>query len=192
MRSTAHPIEDLRTAIDCLPVDTRIAMLEGVRSNEIIVGAYTSSNGGICPMLAAHRHGGRTSLLSFARSWDRFTRAKGRARRASERELRVLTAHLEASLLAEHRPDLERAIVEHRGLMARRGSPAPTPRERDRRAPAPRPGDANRTPELRGHWGWAWLRPFRRLDEYERALAQAEAERDALYDQALEREPAGV
>jgi len=192
MRSTAHPIEDLRTAIDCLPVDTRIAMLEGVRSNEIIVGAYTSSNGGICPMLAAHRHGGRTSLLSFARSWDRFTRAKGRARRASERELRVLTAHLEASLLAEHRPDLERAIVEHRGLMARRGSPAPTPRERDRRAPAPRPGDANRTPELRGHCGWAWLRPFRRLDEYERALAQAEAERDALYDQALEREPAGV
>jgi len=192
MRSTAHPIEDLRTAIDCLPVDTRIAMLEGVRSNEIIVGAYTSSNGGICPMLAAHRHGGRTSLLSFARSWDRFTRAKGRARRASERELRVLTAHLEASLLAEHRPDLERAIVEHRGLMARRGSLAPTPRERDRRASEPRPGDANRAPELRGHWGWAWLRPFRRLDEYERALAQAEAERDALYDQALEREPAGV
>jgi hypothetical protein len=173
-------------------VDTRIAMLEGVRSNDIIVGAYTSRSGGICPMLAAHRHGGRTSLLSFARSWDRFTRARGRARRASERELRVLTAHLEASLLAEHRPDLERAIVEHRDLISRRSAPGPARLglAGPGAAARPRPGDPDRARELRSEWGWAWLRPFRRLDEYEHAVAQAEAERDRLYDQAREREPA--
>ena len=35
-------------------------MLEGMDANRIIVGAYTDRQGGICPMLAAHRHGGRT------------------------------------------------------------------------------------------------------------------------------------
>ncbi len=55
-------------------------------SNErIIVGAYVEA-GGRCPMLAAHRCGGRTDFISFARSWDRFARA-GRARAATEREL---------------------------------------------------------------------------------------------------------
>ena len=59
-------IEDLSRAIECLPRATRIAMLEGIESNEIIVGAY-SADGGICPMLAAHRAGGRTDAISFAR-----------------------------------------------------------------------------------------------------------------------------
>ena len=82
------PIDDLRLAIDCLPLRTREAML-GRRSasHEIIVGAYSDRAGGVCPMLAAHRRGGRTSLLSFARAWDRFTGAK-RARAATARELR--------------------------------------------------------------------------------------------------------
>src|SRR6266550_5726410 len=75
MRRKHHSIEDLRRAIDCLPVDTRAAMLEGVRANDIIVGAYTDRSGGVCPMLAAHRCGGRTDFLSFAHAWDRFTRA---------------------------------------------------------------------------------------------------------------------
>jgi hypothetical protein len=108
-----HAIEDLRRAIDCLPVETRAAMLEGVRSNDIIVGAYSSRDGGICPMLAAHRSGGRTSLISFAHTWDRFTQAK-RARRATERELRILVAHLEASLLSESLPELRDVLAEHR------------------------------------------------------------------------------
>ena len=46
-------------------------MLEGIRANEIIVGAYTDEDG-ICPMLAAHRAGGRTNFISFAKAWDRF------------------------------------------------------------------------------------------------------------------------
>src|SRR5213083_2227493 len=106
MGRSRRPIEDLRTAIDCMPARTREAMLAGVRSNEIIVGAYTDRAGGVCPMLAAHRCGGRTSFVSFARAWDRFAATK-RARTASARELRVLEAHLEASIVAERgHPDL--------------------------------------------------------------------------------------
>jgi hypothetical protein len=164
-------IQDLRRTIDRLPLRTRTAMLEGVRSNEIIVGAYTDRAGGVCPMLAAHRCGGRTSFISFARAWDRFTDAK-RARRATRRELAVLVAHLEASILAEEGvADLGRAIADHKALKA--ATPAPAPARR---------GDADRHAELRGRAGWSWLRPFRRLDDYERALARVEAECEALAD----------
>ena len=110
-------------AVQCLPRGTRIAMLEGIRSNDIIVGAYTSG-GGICPMLAAHRNGGRTSMISFAKAWDRFALPGRRAapRRATERELRVLVTQLEASLLDEEAPQTElgAAIEAHRHLVARR------------------------------------------------------------------------
>jgi hypothetical protein len=75
-------------------------MLEGIRANPIVVGAYTDSQGGICPMLAAHRYGGRTTFVSFGRAWDAFARSK-RVRRATARELRVLENLLVASLEAE-------------------------------------------------------------------------------------------
>ena len=197
MRRKRYAIEDLRQAIDCLPVETRAAMLHGVRSNDIIVGAYTTRDGGVCPMLAAHRCGGRTSLISFAHTWDRFTQAK-RARRASERELRILVAHLEASLLAEGQPELEQIVVDHRALLERNAeqpgelrrveAPAVTPRLPSR---APRPGDRDRSRELADREGWAWMRPFRRWDAYQRALELVEAERDRLAAEAEhhEREP---
>ncbi len=107
-------------AIDCMPVATREAMLRGLRSNKrIIVGAYVDELGGVCPMLAAHRSGGRTDFLSFAKSWDRFTRARGRAREATARELRILEAHLEASMQsATDGLELDEAIREHRRLLA--------------------------------------------------------------------------
>ena len=98
-RTSRRATEDLRRAIDGLPLRTREAMLEGVRTNEIIVGAYADRLGGVCPMLAAHRCGGRTSFISFARAWDRFAGAR-RARRASARELTILQDHLTASILA--------------------------------------------------------------------------------------------
>jgi hypothetical protein len=114
------PIGELRRTIDCLPLQTREAMLEGVRANEIIVGAYSDRAGGVCPMLAAHRYGGRTSFVSFARAWDRFSGAK-RARRATARELRILTTQLEASILAEvGRPDLGDAIADHQAIARQR------------------------------------------------------------------------
>ena len=118
-RSRRSPIEDLRLAIDCLPVRTRQAMLDGVRDNEIIVGAYSDRAGGVCPMLAAHRCGGRTNFISFARAWDRFAGSK-RARRATDRELAVLVAHLEASLIDEQHVDLGGAVADHQALARER------------------------------------------------------------------------
>ena len=132
-----RPARDLRNAIDSLPARTREAMLEGIAGGRIIVGAYTDRQGGVCPMLAAHRNGGRTSLASFARAWDRYTGAK-RARPATPRELTTLRAMLQASLALEDVPSL---------------------------ADVPRP-------QPNYPLGWAWLRPFRRLDDYERALAE--------------------
>jgi hypothetical protein len=127
----SSPIERLRLAIDCLPVATRTAMLDGVRASErIITGAYTDGSGGVCPMLAAHRRGGRTDFISFAKSWDRFTRARGgKPREATERELRILVTQLEASLVETDGLELDRAIAEHRTLIAggiRRRAARPT------------------------------------------------------------------
>src|SRR5919202_2748605 len=116
-RSSAR--EDLRRAVDCLPRRTRVAMLEGIRSNDIIVGAYVDRKGGVCPMLAAHRCGGRTDFLSFAHAWDRFTRAGKRARLATEREVSILESHLEASLLADDQIDLATAIADHKASTRR-------------------------------------------------------------------------
>ena len=173
---TASTVEDLRRTIDCLPVDTRVAMLDGIRAYDIIVGAYVDRQGGVCPMLAAHRFGGRTDFISFARCWDRFTGARGRARRATQRELRVLIGHLEASLLAEDRVDLGGAIAAHRELLSARAEPDIT------ETPRVRPGDPHRAPQLRRRSGWAWMRPFRRLDDYERALQRLEDESLAAAD----------
>ncbi len=73
-------------------------MLRGIAQNRIIVGAYVDPrSGGVCPMLAAHRNGGRTDIASFARAWDEYTGAK-RPRRATRREVRTLRSLLETSL----------------------------------------------------------------------------------------------
>jgi hypothetical protein len=125
-------VEQLRLAIDCLPVRTREAMLKGVRANErIIAGAYVDGEGGMCPMLAAHRCGGRTDLLSFAKSWDRFTRTKNGSRAATERETRILICQLEDSLMSSSGIDLDVAISEHRELMSRARRRRPLPEAAD-------------------------------------------------------------
>jgi hypothetical protein len=134
-----RPARDLRLAVDCLPLATRQAMLDGIASSRIIVGAYTDRKGGVCPMLAAHRNGGRTSLASFAHAWDRYTGAGRRARPATERELNTLRAMLEASIAIKEVPSLANV---------------PRPRPRPPSYPV----------------GWAWLRPFRRFDDYREAL----------------------
>ncbi len=130
-------------------------MLEGVASHEIIVGAYADRLGGVCPMLAAHRCGGRTSFVAFARAWDAFAGGR-RARRATERELTVLMAHLRASIEAEAgvaaHGALAAAIADHQATArARRarearqgGEPVfpPTPAEWLRNRQARRDHDA--------------------------------------------------
>src|SRR3954452_556143 len=139
-RVTRDPITRLRTAIDCLPAETRRAMLEGIAANTIVAGAYTDGRGGICPMLAAHRHGGRTSFLSFARAWDAFAQTET-VRRVSPRELRVLAELLEASL-DEEEADLGAVIAEHREWMARRQLAQPVIRARRLRPARQRAGAA--------------------------------------------------
>ncbi len=177
-RRHRSPIDDLRLAIDCLPSRTRIAMLDGISANEIIVGAYTDRDGGVCPMLAAHRHGGRTNFISFARAWDRFAGEQAGATRDDPRGPHpAQPSRGEPAGRRERRPD---------GRDPRPSRPAGTrPAERieqERTRQRVRPGDAYRGNELGGRAGWSWLRPFRRLDDYEAALAAVEAEREALAD----------
>jgi hypothetical protein len=96
-------------------------MLQGVEANRIIVGAYTDRTGGVCPMLAAHRNGGRTSLGSFAHAWDRYTGARRRRPRpATERELNTLRTMLEASIALDELPDLSDVAREAQARSARR------------------------------------------------------------------------
>src|SRR4051812_9186422 len=179
VRAGRRTAQELRQAIDCLPTRTREAMLDGIGNNEIIVGAYTDRDGRVCPMLAAHRNGGRTSLASFARAWDRYTGAR-RPRPATEREVRTLRAMLEASLMyADEVSELGAAAAEHRALLADR----PAAR-RDRRPT----GETSRLKELAGRAGWSWLRVFRRYDDYSAALAQIESEEKAAAA-PREREP---
>jgi hypothetical protein len=100
-RSSRRPARRLRLAVERLPRRTREAMLRGIETNRIIVGAYVDPrSGGVCPMLAAHRNGGRTSVATFARAWDEYTGAR-RPRRATRREVHTLRSLLEASLAAD-------------------------------------------------------------------------------------------
>src|SRR5215207_5448044 len=101
MAKRRNNAQRLRNAVHALPSHTKEAMLRGIRRNRVIVGAYVDKRGGVCPMLAAHRNGGRTNFGTFARAWDAFTGAGRRPRRASRREVRTLEGYLEMALLRE-------------------------------------------------------------------------------------------
>ncbi len=106
-----------------MPLQTKRAMLEAIEVNPIIVGAYTDRQGGVCPMLAAHRNGGRTSFESFARAWDKYTRAGKGTRRATDRELHTLTTMLQASIELDETHGgevLGEAIADHHSTQAAR------------------------------------------------------------------------
>jgi len=212
MRRPRRPANELRIAVECLPIETKQAMLDGLETSPIIVGAYTDRTGGVCPMLAAHRSGGRTSFSSFARAWDRYTHAGKGPRKATERELGTLRSMLETGLAADEQTSAEfdAVIEDHR--VARERSAASDSRERNARdSEAPRtdaertrrvrpaqtrrdPGDRSRLDELAPRHGWAWLRLFRRYDDYAAALRQLgeapEADRPAA--EHSEREPERV
>jgi hypothetical protein len=184
-RRDRNPAERLRFAVEALPARTKQAMLKGMDANPIIVGAYVDRDGGVCPMLAAHRNGGRTSLASFARAWDGYTDAK-RPRLATRRELRTLRSLLETSLSADHLTE-PRSIAEaaarirsERAAVAEREAVAADPAEPDfddapirvrRRLDT---GERHRAREVRDRLRWSWMRPARRYDEYRDLLAAAE------------------
>jgi hypothetical protein len=112
-----------------LPERTRKAMLVGISNNTVITGAFTGGDG-VCPMMAAHREGGRTSCVSFPEAWDKFTGVYGRAitRQATGYEVGLLRMELEASLEPQH-SELAEAIAEHAAMVEGR-------RHRDRRSDA--------------------------------------------------------
>lgn len=166
MSRTAR-IQDLRRTVDRLPLPTREAMLRGLQEERIIVGAYADQHGGVCPMLAAHRRGGRTDFLRFAQTWDRFTRAPRRgSRTATRRERSVLQRTLEASIAATVADPaairLKDAIADHEALVASR----PARHQRGGTFVLPR-----------------WMRPLRTVDEFERLLDPRER---AILRQSLE------
>jgi hypothetical protein len=102
MAKRRNNAQRLRNSVSAMPNSTKQAMLDGIRSSRVIVGAYVDKRGGVCPMLAAHRNGGRTNFGTFARAWDAFTGANQRKpRRASRREVRALENYLELALLRE-------------------------------------------------------------------------------------------
>ena len=124
-------------------------MLRGIETNRIIVGAYVDpESGGICPMLAAHRNGGRTNVASFARAWDDYTNAH-RRRRATRREVRTLRSLLESSLdldpVLEHTSIAELAaqIRAERAELARCAHPTPPPAFTEPEITVPEPDDAS-------------------------------------------------
>jgi hypothetical protein len=174
-RKARDPAQRLNLAVQALPPRTRVAMLEGIRDNDIVVGAYTDkATGGICPMLAAHRKGGRTNLASFARAWDRFTGAT-RPRLASDREVRALTSYLEHSLLRDEQGGDSLTAVAGRIRADREERARRRPkRRRGAATDDARPGDPHRGRELRRRRFWSWIRPTRRYDVFAERIAAAE------------------
>ena len=165
-------------------------MLRGIVANPIVVGAYVDrDSGGICPMLAAHRNGGRTSLASFARAWDRYTGAK-RPRLATGREIRTLRSLLESSLaggdpanpgsIAEAAASIRaerEAIAEREVRLADATPPVTLPEPADSPIRLRRrleTGERHRARELRSRARWSWTRPARRYEEYRDLLAAAQ------------------
>ena len=206
--------QELRAAVDRLPLSTRHAMLKGIDRKPIIVGADGNLGGGVCPMLAASGGSQKEVGKPFARAWDRYAGVKF-SRRATERELLTLRTMLVASLeahtgssvdlhegamaarrvaTAQTAPavDLAAAIAEHEATKERNEAasrPVPEPREDERRDT----GEHDRTDELSGRHGWAWLRPFRSYDDYERVLEELrdEAEKRLAAGSEPDREFAG-
>jgi hypothetical protein len=174
-RSRKRHAQRLRNVVDSLPFETQRAMLDGLRRyDRIIAGAYSDRYGGVCPMLAAHRCGGRTDFRSFARAWDGFAGAK-RARAVTDRERHTLQAQLEVAVMEEER---RRDLVR----LARRAS-----EDAARRHSEERQGKQGRTPPARRLR--SWLGPFRRWDRYRETVSDVagELDRAGLLDPSTDR-----
>lgn len=154
VRVRVNAAHELRFTVECLPFATRVAMLQALDREPIIAGAY-AADGGLCPQLAARRHGGGATMPSFARAWDGFTATTRRRRHAEARELEVLRAMLQASVAGGDPGQTAFAVGVRalRGHDAARASGWPLAVRHARRHPS-------------------WLRPFRRYDEYRAALCR--------------------
>jgi hypothetical protein len=226
--------QDLRAAVDRLPLSTRHNMLKGLETNNIIVGADGNVRGGRCPMMAASVGSSKVTGKPFARAWDAYAGVRF-SRPATRHEVQTLRCMLEDSIEAETGTDVDLADAISNFTVSGKPAVADTPppvapsfmrsdaieddehidlraaiqahmasKERTealehaksrvpkvRRTEQADSGERDRTQELEGRHGWAWLRPFRRLDEFERAVQHLEdAERAGLaaYTQGEARE----
>ena len=68
MSRARSPIEDLRLAIDCLPVHTRRAMRAGIRSSDIIAGRRSAEEERVLRRLEAGLHARRDDPAEPART----------------------------------------------------------------------------------------------------------------------------
>jgi len=166
-------------------------MIAGIEASSIIVGADGDPRGGVCPVYAISSPPPKRIGRPFARAWDRYGRAHV-ARPASERELRTLRSMLETSVELETKPVvlLDSAIAEHKASQERsrvRAAVSPARKTRDR-GPRRDTGERDRTRELSRRHGWAWMRPVRRFDDYERMLRELDGlEQEASPAAELER-----
>ncbi|HEV2777057.1 MAG TPA: hypothetical protein VGV90_15815 [Solirubrobacteraceae bacterium] len=96
-------------------------MLHGLGNNTVITGAFAASNQGACPMMVAHREGGRTSCCTFPEAWDKFTGVYGRqiVREATPYEVQILCEEIQASLVPLPNV-LSDAIAEHQAIVEAR------------------------------------------------------------------------
>lgn len=151
--SREQAVAELRRSIDVLPERTRKAMLIGLGNNTVITGAFAGGDGA-CPILAAHREGGRTSVCSFPQAWDRFCGVAGRqiVRPATQYEVQILRREIEASLETNTADTFfADAIAEHKAaLEAREREAAVEAREREAFLAAPQtPAEETRRRRLR-------------------------------------------
>ncbi len=144
-----HAVERLRLAIDCMPWRRARRCSEECAATSASSSARMRRRGGVCPMLAAHRRGGRTDFLVVrqvlgpVRSRRRASRAGDRARAADPRRAAGGEPAGAGGL------ELDRAIGEHHVLRGRSLAPAQAARVRrlQRRDTARR---LRRVPAVRG------------------------------------------
>ena len=181
-RAAKDRAEELPQAIEELSVTTRAAMLQAVRcpATRLIAGSYVAPGGGVCPLLAAHRCGGRThdgstGVSTFADVWDRYTGASASEPRPIEQAERQMLEGLLVASLAREQHRREAAERRERREREARGAIARVRAGRGARLEAllSAQGDENRARELARRAGWAWLGVYRRYDEYRAAVAQA-------------------
>ena len=148
--TSTRPARELRTAIDCMPLDTRVAMLDAVAAQPDHRRRLHRPRRRRVPDAGRppQRRAAPASPAS-PRAWDRYTGAVDGARRATEREVRTLEHDARASIAAEdERGDgvLENAIGADRTAQIST-SPARRARGRSRRrrsGPGAQPSAARR------------------------------------------------
>ena len=91
----------LRNSIGAMPNATKQAMLRGIRSNRVIVGAYVDKRGGVCRCSRLTATAAAPASAPSPAPGTRSPAPTPQARRASRLEVRILENYLEMALVRE-------------------------------------------------------------------------------------------